>query len=288
MTSTQEAFHLWVISQHKNGGGNRRKERKFIRNEKTKNIKGNKWAIRIKLRQEKEGMRKQEARDSISKGLNQITAHCVEKMKEHKRNNKKKGKPIFTRRRSLRNETQAGLAAALILFFSAYIPACFPLWLQLSPNLRNLLYLPLSPTLLPGSNTMVCDWMWSVCICTKDRPRREARPRDLRERRALHQYWGPFVKRHRPEMTEAGPPQRQVVWKQRADSLNLSRSDIPKSWLESGGNLGEASKTGLPHMGRAAARSTRSFCSAHGERPKQTENREDPRCTRTLAPWFGK
>lgn len=68
----------------------------------------------------------------------------------------------------------------------------------------------------------------------------------------------------------------------------LTSPDEPKSWLEAGGNLGEACTTGLPHMQPAAARSTWSSCSAHGERPKQPENREDPTCTRTLAPWFGK
>lgn len=133
---------------------------------------------------------------------------------------------------------------------------------------------------------MDCDWVWGVYICTKDRPRKEARPESLRGRRALHQNPGPPSYRHKLEPTEAGPPQRQAVWKQRVDSLNLS--DEPKSWLESSGNLGKAYTTGFLHMEPAAARSTRSSCSAYGEWPKQPKNWEDPTCTRTLAPSFGK
>lgn len=41
-------------------------------------------------------------------------------------------------------------------------------------------------------------------------------------RGALYQDPGPPVNRHRLEPTEAGPAQRQVVWKHRVDSLNLS------------------------------------------------------------------
>lgn len=165
-------------------------------------------------------------------------------MKEHKRNDKKKEKPVFTPRRSLGNGTQAGLVAALMLVFRAHIPACFPLWLQLSSNLRTVLYLPIQPTLLPGSNTMDCDWVWSVCICTKDRPRREAGPGGLRGRGALHQ--DPGWNRQK----QACPGGR---WFGGTEWTPLTSPDEPKSWLESGGNLGKACTTGLPHVGPPAA-----------------------------------
>lgn len=131
-------------------------------------------------------------------------------MKEHKRNDKKKEKPVFTPRRSLGNETQAGLAAALMLVFRAHIPAYFPLWLQLSSNLGNLLYLPIQPTLLPGL------WLGVKCLYLHKGQTQEG------GRAWGFQGKGRSTSGPRLEPTEAGPPQRQVVWRHRVDSLNFS------------------------------------------------------------------
>lgn len=99
-----------------------------------------------------------------------------------------------------------------------------------------------------------CDWVWSVCICTKDRLRREAGPGGFRGRGALHQ--DPGWNRQK----QARPRGR---WFGDTEWTPLISPDEPKSWLESGGNLGKACTTGLPHVGPAAARNTRSSCSAH-------------------------